>query len=150
MLAEKRLNGYCSDDDKEREPAPVDLDGYIDFKVDFTKSLSEKDENSWQEMVTDPSEDEYDAESGSFQEEVRDPFDFLNNQDGPEVIYNIHGEIIGPDSVLKQIAEVKEKLELEAQAPSTEAQAQESENKEIDKDSFSAPNSKNRLVINVA
>ena len=65
-------------------------------------TLSEKDDNSWAEGVSE------DSETYEMWEEYQDPDEqdqepepiVVEDPDGPEIIYNIHGEIIGPESVL--------------------------------------------------
>jgi hypothetical protein len=75
-------------------------DGFIDYQVDFTKPLSEKDDNSWAEGVSDDSET-YEMWDESQDQEEQEPEPMVvEDPDGPEIIYNIHGEIIGPESVL--------------------------------------------------
>ena len=70
IIAEKRLNGEYVDEDDEmfrRGPLTVAVDGFIDYQVDFTRALSEKDDNSWAEGVSE------DSETYEMWEEYQDP-----------------------------------------------------------------------------
>ena len=44
LLEERRLNGYDSDSAKDRPPPKLDANGFIDYKVDFEKRLSERED----------------------------------------------------------------------------------------------------------
>lgn len=94
-LKDKKLNGDYSETalNQEKVVLKVEDNGYIEYSVNYAKSLSEKDDNSWGEACSESDGGQFDD---YYDEEVH-PNAFLND-DGPEVIYNIYGEVIGgPD-----------------------------------------------------
>lgn len=114
MLEERRLNGYDSDSGKDRPPPKLDANGFIDYKVDFEKRLSEREDMSWKDALSEDFSEFANECENYYDENDQDQIRPEDDLDAPEIIYNIYGEIIGPESVLRQMEEQKRAAELGA------------------------------------
>lgn len=88
----------------------MDENGFIDYQVDFERRLSEKDDKSWDEAESESGEDYADFEM--YYEEDGTQENPEDDLDAPVIIYNIYGEVIGPDHVVKQMEEERQAKEV--------------------------------------